>query len=170
MTHESGTPQYDIPGYFAADGIAAETSADAGNIWRVHWTPDRVGRWDYKVSFRTGSGVAVAAASGEAVARYDGRQGVVIVEESDKLGRDLRGQGRLQYVGQRYLRFAGSGNYFLKAGPMRAGNPVGLCGFRWHGRAQGQCPSQDVAATRGGLAHGDPIWQDGKGKGTHRRF
>ncbi|MGA1238746.1 MAG: hypothetical protein ACO34E_18000, partial [Limisphaerales bacterium] len=34
----------------------------------------------------------------------------------DKSGRDLRGKGRLDYVGGRYLRFVGSGEYFLKAG------------------------------------------------------
>src|SRR5690348_10232827 len=36
FTHESGTPKYKVPGYFAADGNAANTSADAGTKWRAH--------------------------------------------------------------------------------------------------------------------------------------
>ena len=31
FTHESGSPAYDVPGYFAADGNAGETSAEAGS-------------------------------------------------------------------------------------------------------------------------------------------
>ena len=31
FTHESGSPSYKVPGYFAADGNAAETSASSGH-------------------------------------------------------------------------------------------------------------------------------------------
>ena len=31
FTHESGAPRYEVPGYFAADGDAANTSATSGN-------------------------------------------------------------------------------------------------------------------------------------------
>ena len=40
FTHQSGT-SYTIPGYFAADGNAGETSAESGNVWRVHFAPDK---------------------------------------------------------------------------------------------------------------------------------
>ncbi len=36
FTHESGTPSYSVPGYFAADGNAANTSATSGTKWRAH--------------------------------------------------------------------------------------------------------------------------------------
>ena len=39
--HESGVPAYDVPGYFAGDGNAANTSATAGNKWRAHLSPDK---------------------------------------------------------------------------------------------------------------------------------
>src|SRR4026207_2320374 len=39
FTHESGTPRYEVPGYFAADGDAANSSASAGNKWRAHVSP-----------------------------------------------------------------------------------------------------------------------------------
>src|SRR5262245_56445115 len=55
-----GSKKYVVPGYFAADGNAAETSARAGNRWRAHFVPDETGEWTYAVSFRTGPEVAVS--------------------------------------------------------------------------------------------------------------
>src|SRR5262245_5947760 len=49
FTHESGAPTYAVPGYFAADGNAGETSATSGNKWRAHFSPDKIGRWDWRV-------------------------------------------------------------------------------------------------------------------------
>ena len=36
FAHESGTPTYRVPGYFAGDGNAANSSATSGNKWRAH--------------------------------------------------------------------------------------------------------------------------------------
>jgi hypothetical protein len=44
FTHESGAPSYKVPGYFAADGNAGETSASSGNKWRAHLAPDKTGK------------------------------------------------------------------------------------------------------------------------------
>jgi hypothetical protein len=104
-------------GYFAADGQAAETSATAGNIWRAHLSPDKPGRWHYVVEFVRGKNAAVGEASTEPVAACDGLTGSFEVTRSNKKGRDFRAKGRLQYVGGRYLRHAGSSEYFLKTGP-----------------------------------------------------
>jgi uncharacterized protein DUF5060/collagenase-like protein with putative collagen-binding domain len=118
FTHESGAPRYEVPGYFAADGDAANTSATSGNKWRAHVSPDKVGKWNWRASFVSGSGVATTpAASGQAVAPVDGATGSFDVAASNKTAPDFRAKGRLQYVGKHYLRFAGSGEYFLKAGP-----------------------------------------------------
>ena len=38
------------------------------------------------------------------------------ITETDKTDRDFRAHGRLQYVGKDHLQFAGSKQYFLKAG------------------------------------------------------
>ncbi|MCB0631583.1 MAG: DUF5060 domain-containing protein, partial [Lewinella sp.] len=54
-----GDKRYRVPGYFAADGNAAETSATGGNHWRVHFAPDEEGEWTYRVSFRKGENIAV---------------------------------------------------------------------------------------------------------------
>ena len=118
FTHESGAPRYEVPGYFAADGDAANTSATSGNKWRAHVSPDKVGSWNWRASMVSGPGVAVTPnASGQAVAPVDGATGSFDVTASNKTAPDFRAKGRLQYVGKHYLRFAGSGEYFLKAGP-----------------------------------------------------
>ena len=57
-----------------------------------------------------------ATAEATPVKLLDGKSGKFSVAATDKQGRDLRAHGRLQYVGKHYLRFAGSGEYFLKAG------------------------------------------------------
>ncbi len=117
VTFTNGTKTYVVPGYYAADGNAAETSATEGNVWRVHFAPDATGTWTYKVSFRTGKNVAVAgdAQSGTATS-FNNETGTFEIANSDKTGRDFRGKGRLQYVGQHYLQFAETKDYFIKAG------------------------------------------------------
>ena len=115
--HETGIPEYAVPGYFATDGNAANTSADAGTKWRAHLAPDKPGRWSYRISFVSGPLAAVdAAAAVRAVAPLDGASGEFTIAPTDKTGRDFRRQGRLDYVGRHYLQFAGSRDFFLKAG------------------------------------------------------
>src|SRR5680860_593775 len=72
FVHESGTPAYTIPGYFAADGNAAESGAESGNIWRAHLSPDKTGKWSYSVSFVSGLGIAISESNGKSVAPFDG--------------------------------------------------------------------------------------------------
>lgn len=48
FTHKSGVPSYKVPGYFAADGNAAESSAASGSKWRAHLSPDKSGMWTYR--------------------------------------------------------------------------------------------------------------------------
>ena len=61
--HASSGRSLVVPGYFAADGNAANTSATAGSKWRVHFAPDATGTWTYLASFRTGSDVAASTSS-----------------------------------------------------------------------------------------------------------
>lgn len=113
-----GNQTLTVPGYFAADGNADNTSAKAGNKWRVHFSPPATGTWRYKALFKTGSNVAISlnADAGSPVFSIHGKTGQFNIAASDKTGRDHRGKGRLNYVGGHYLRFAQSGKYFLKAG------------------------------------------------------
>lgn len=164
FTHESGAPRYDVPGYFAADGDAANTSAIGGNKWRVHLTPDKVGRWTFRVSFVSGPNVATTpAAAGQPVVALDGATGSFAVMASNKVAPDFRAEGRLEYVGKHYLRFAGSGEYFLKAG---SDAPETLLAYEDFDNTRTlKTPLHKYAPHVQDWKTGDPSWKDGKGKG-----
>ena len=101
FAHESGTPTYTVPGYFAGDGASAESSATAGNKWRAHLAPDKTGRWTYRISFASGKGVALAALSeGQRVSPFDGMSGTFQIAATDKKSPDFRARGRLAVHGQ----------------------------------------------------------------------
>ena len=164
FTHESGTPRYEVPGYFAADGDAANTSATSGNKWRAHVSPDKTGRWNWRASFVSGPGVAITPmAAGQAVAPVDGATGTFEIAASNKTAPDFRARGRLQYVGKHYLRFAGSGEYFLKAGP---DSPETLLAYEdFDGTRTLKTPLHAYAPHVQDWKTGDPTWGKGKGKG-----
>lgn len=166
--HESGTPDYFVLGYFACDGNAAESSATKGDVWRAHLSPDKAGRWSYEILFRSGPGVAFDFDSGMPQAPFDGLRGEFTVAPSDKKGKDLRAQGRLQYARKRYLKFSESGRTFLKLGVEPKLSLLASSDF-----------DDDAATDDAGLrpqlvdmAHandwqvGDPTWKQEKGKGV----
>lgn len=164
FTHESGDPSYRVPGYFAADGKAAESSADSGTAWRAHLSPDRAGKWTYTTSF-----VETSEVDGEILRRldaYDGLAGSFQVAETDKQGRDFRSAGRLTYVGKHHLQHAGSGEFFLKAGP---DSPETLLAYEdFDGTTNQSKPGLPLKSWRPHVQDwkdGDPTWQGGKGKG-----
>ncbi|MBC8245460.1 MAG: DUF5060 domain-containing protein [Verrucomicrobia bacterium] len=164
FTHESGKPNYVIPGYFAADGNAANTSASKGTIWRAHLTPDKPGRWSYRVAFFTGNQCAIGN-GGKRLMPYDDCSGEFEVAATDKVKPDFRGHGRLQYVGSRYLRFAGSGEYFLKAG---ADAPETFLAYKDFDGTVARKPKVPLKTWQPHVRDwrdGDPVWDNGKGKG-----
>lgn len=153
-----------VPGYYAADGNAAETGKDAGNIWKVHFLPPDTGIWQYSVSFRKGKNVAVETSSSGKPCCFDGTTGSIRITETDKNPPDFRAAGKLQYAGQRYYRFS-NGEYFLKAG---AGSPENFLAYR---DFDGTFSQGETDYTKTWEAHAidwqtdDPSWQGGKGKG-----
>ena len=118
FTHAASGRAYVVPGFYAADGNAAITSANSGSKWRARFVPDETGKWTWSASFRQGKDVAVDdnPLAGKSCKPIDGQKGSFTIAATDKTGRDHRGKGRLQYVGEHYLRFAESGDYFMKAG------------------------------------------------------
>jgi len=168
FVHESGAPAYNVPGYFAADGNAANSSASAGDRWRAHLSPDRSGRWDWRISFVSGRDVAVdASAAGNAMplAPFDGMVGSFSVAPSDKTVPDFRALGRLQYVGRHHLRFAGTGGYFLKVGADSPETLLAYAEFDGTSAMKAAVPLKTYAAHVQDWGPGDPAWKDGKGKG-----
>ena len=59
VTFKNNKKTYIVPGFYAADGNAAETSAKSGKVWQVRFSPDAIGKWTYEVSFRKGNNIAV---------------------------------------------------------------------------------------------------------------
>lgn len=127
-TFTNGSTTYRVPGYFAADGNAAETSASSGQLWKVHFSPDQPGTWEYKISFRQGRDIALSAdpEAGTPLSA-DGATGSFTVSPTDKQGKDFRAKGRLQYTGEHYLHHAGTGEVFLKGG---ADSPENFLGYQ----------------------------------------
>ena len=164
--HESGSPAYVIPGYFAADGNAAHSSASTGNKWRAHFAPDKTGRWNYRISFVSGKGVALTGGStGQAVAPLHGLRGTIQIAATDKHAPDFRARGRLQYAGKHYLQFAGSGDHFLKLGADSPETLLAYADFDGTVARKPQVPLHTFASHVQDWKADDPTWKDGKGKG-----
>ncbi|RNC84689.1 MAG: DUF5060 domain-containing protein [Balneola sp.] len=173
INHRTGSSYY-VPGYFAADGDAAETSATSGNIWRVNFSPDETGEWLYVASFRKGEGAAISLdpGVGESAGFFDGESGSFMVTErtSSEITRDFKTKGRLEYVGEHYLQFAGSKQFFIKGG---AGSPENFLAYEdfdgtkdkggTHFPALGENQLHAFKPHAINWEEGDPSWQDGKG-------
>ena len=127
----NGDKTYMVPGYYAADGNAAETSATSGNIWQARFTPAAVGEWRFSVSFKKGNEIAVAdnVDKAKSAGFMDGQSGSFSITDSDKSGRDNWAKGRLNYVGESYLKFEETGDYFIKLGVDAPENLLGYVDF-----------------------------------------
>ena len=169
FTHAGSGKTFVVPGYYAADGNAANTSASSGNRWRAHFAPEEVGTWSYTASFRTGTLVAMSAdpAAGTTAGFFDGQTGTFQISPSDKSGRDFRSKGRLQYVGKHHLRFAGTGKYFLKAGVDSPENLLAYADIDGDFKTDGNKDNliKTWSPHIADWQEGDPVWQGSKGKG-----
>ncbi|MFO7824779.1 MAG: DUF5060 domain-containing protein [Cyclobacterium sp.] len=184
--HEDGRDALVVPGYFAADGNAGESSAQSGNKWRVHFNPPNIGQWTYTASFRTGENIAVntSSSAGEPVS-FNGATGTFSIAETDKSGVDHRGKGILRYVGEHYLRFD-NGEWFMKGGADAPETLLGYADFDgtythtglskshgdnliWgttqHKDGRGATPLKTYEAHVQDWKDGDPTWKGDKGKG-----
>jgi len=171
VTFVNGSTTYVVPGYYCADGDAANSHATSGNKWRVHFAPGLTGTWNYTVSMRSGTNVAVDASptAGAAWAPLDGATGSFTVTATDKTGRDHRGKGRLEYVNKHHLRFAETSEYFMKCGADAPENFLAYQGFDGSFKSDGIEDARiktwtDHVGDHGG---GDPTWdEEGVGGAT----
>jgi hypothetical protein len=164
FTHVATGRRLIVPGFFAADGNAANTGATAGTCWEADFAPDATGAWTYSASFRTGADVAVSTAVTAGTATgFDGECGSFTVDASDKTGADFRASGRLQPVGQRYLQFLGSKKYFIKTG---SGSPETFLAFGdFDNTVAGKSILHRYANHVQDYRAGDPSWKGGRGQG-----
>ncbi len=162
FTHSDGTT-YVVPGYFAADGNAAQSSANSGTQWRTNFAPDRTGLWTFTASIVKGKQAAIDAEA--AVEPMFETRGQLVVDASDKPASDFRSAGRLKYVGKRYLQHVGSGKYFLKAGADAPETLLGYADFDGTSARKENVPLKTFTRHLRDWQVGDPTWKDGKGKG-----
>jgi hypothetical protein len=138
--------------------------------YRDSYRPFTTGTWRYDVRFLRGTAVAGGGGTGGGTSAgyFDRTSGVFTVMETNKrtnpTTRDLRGKGLLEYVGEHYLRFAGTKEYFLKAGSDSPENLLAYTDFdntpNHNNRRKTWSPH-----VRDYIAGQDPTWRNGKGKG-----
>ncbi|MFC1760714.1 DUF4832 domain-containing protein [Planctomycetota bacterium] len=183
VTFKKGAKSYFVPGYFAADGNAAETSGSRGNKWRVKFTPDESGQWDYSVSFHTGPDIAIGdnPNAGSAVEGIDGETGTFHVGPYNPSAPGLYAKGLLTYVGEHYAQFKGNKEWLVKSGP---GSPEDFFGYQdFDGTYDYPIKNSSTQKKDGYLYEnggkglhrylphesdwrsGDPSWKGGEGKG-----
>ena len=172
VTFRNGPRVVRVPGYYAADGEAAETGASEGSVWRVHFVPEAAGTWEYETSFLRGERLALSddPAAGTPVEGH-GERGSFAVDD------DPAARGQLRYTGERYLRFAASGEVFLKAGTDSPENFLaysdfdGTFGKRRAGEGEARAdeaplgPPHRYAPHEADWEQGDPSWRGGRGRG-----
>lgn len=168
FTHKESGKVLKVPGYFAADGNAGQTSSIAGKKWRVHLAPDQIGTWTYKVDFRVGNWQAVSERkeSGKSAGFMDGATGSFEIAKTDKIGNDNRAKGVLKYDGTRYLKYAETGKAMIKVGPDSPENLFSYEDFdgTFHNDGHKDNLVKKWNAHLKDWKEGDPTWKNGKGK------
>lgn len=172
VTFKHEETEYQIRGFYAADGNSAETSADAGNVWKVRFTPDKIGRWSYSAQLFYGDSIAIKSVAATKI-DLSSAAGQFEVLPSKKTGKDFRAHGRL-IADNGYFKFKDSDAYWLKGG---ADSPENLLAFEdFDATYRMQSSNDDGEAKTNDTIHsyaphledwneGDVTWQDGKGKG-----
>ncbi len=171
VTFSNGSESLVVPGHFAADGNAGNTSASSGNKWRAYFSPPTTGNWNYQVSFRTGNNIAVSLNpnAGTPTGALNGVSGSFDITGSGAVTRDMRTRGLLEHrSGETRLRFAGTGDVFVQGG---VDSPENLFGydeidntikFNNRGSCKGILHSFDPHEQD--WNPGDPVWGNGRGR------
>ena len=166
FTDETGV-EYKVPGFFAADGQAGETSATSGRTWRVKWSPPTEGTWQYKVSLFKGVDAYLKEDANLELIDLSGSSGSfeVIYREST-LKTDISNRGRLVYDGTHYLKWSHTNKPYIKGG---ANSPENFLAYKdFDGTYSADTSLQFLKSWQPHVRDwrpGDPTWQGGKGKG-----
>ena len=155
LTSPSGV-KTTVPGFFAGDG----QGNGQGNVWRARFSADEVGQWRYQGVLRAGDEVAVNT-SDDAGSAYalEGSSGVFTIGQSLEQGPAFLRHGRLEYVGEHYLKFR-DGPYWIKGGTDSPENLLGFAGIDGtydHGGIDADF-LHDFASHRSDFRDGDPLF------------
>lgn len=148
-----------VPGYFAGDGMAGESSATEGNTWRVHLLPLISGNWQYQARFYQADRAAIASIVNEEWrTAFHGDAGGFQIAPPDNGAPGFLSKGKLAYTGSHFLQFT-DGSYFLKMG---ANSPEV---FLEYADFDGTDSNRNYPAHLQDWEESDPVWQGGKGEG-----
>ncbi|HVJ64824.1 MAG TPA: DUF5060 domain-containing protein, partial [Bdellovibrionota bacterium] len=157
FTHGPSGKTYLVPGFFDGDG----NGGGSGNVWRVRFTPDLAGTWSYAAELRYGTQVAVSLDPVAGAAQnLPEASGELDVATFDPDAPGFLKWGRLDYVGEHYLKFQ-NGPYFVKVG---ADDPEDFFGYTGFDDVTTTGKHHTFAAHDGDWRSGDPDWNGGKGK------
>lgn len=172
FTHEGKTTR--VRGFYATDGNAAHTSASAGSVWQVKFSPGEEGNWSYKASLQQGENIATKDNffNGEEVslAKPDG---VFQVVPSLAKTPDFKALGRLEAI-KGYFRTQENHQFWLKGGANSPENFLAYVDFDGTYRVTAQEREGEAKSGKGIHRYtphlqdwqpGDPTWQIDKGKG-----
>ncbi len=156
-----GGKRYDVPGFFDGDGHGG----DAGDVWRVRFTPDAAGRWSFQASFRKGEQVAVSLEPDAGRPESpDGQTGQFDVKGHDPKAPGFLSKGRLAYVpGKFYLETLGDNRYWIKGGTDSPEDFLAYEGFD-NTRSGSRFVVKKYAGHVRDWKRGDPDWDNGRGK------
>ncbi|WP_346881714.1 DUF5060 domain-containing protein [uncultured Algibacter sp.] len=161
-----------VPGFFAADGDAANSNATSGTIFKAYLRPNQIGAWTYQVLFYTGSDVALQNIDQLPAPIHNLSGNIGSVSPSNATLPDFKAKGRLQYQTtgtnnqRRYLKWAETGEHFLKFGPDSPENILDYDDFDHDENKKncGLCTEHSFNPHADDWKTGDPTWDGGKGK------
>lgn len=159
--------QYKVPGFYAADGNAANTGAESGGIWRVIFTPPYSGEWTYSVSFTKEKNIAIENDPyvGIPIKAHHGSTGIFTVNPPDKNAEHFERSGAVIYNNSRYL-YTQNGEPILLFG---TNSPENFLAYQDFDNTYSSDPDKNFLKSWSPHINdwkkGDPIWKDGKGKG-----
>jgi hypothetical protein len=104
-----------VPGFYDGDGRGGLD----GGVWKVRFAADRNGKWRWETR--------------SAEPKLSGRRGELTVIDPPAGASGLFRKGRLEYVGQRYLKFR-EGGYWIKAGADDPENILGKAFGNWENK------------------------------------
>jgi hypothetical protein len=163
----NGDYKFSVPGFYSADGNAAETSAESGGVWRVLFVPNHPGNWSYTVSFKKGRDIATSQDNyyGAPVKPHHEKVGTLKVLPFKSDGKFFEKRGRLQYHKSGYFHTE-NGKPLLKMG---TNSPENFLAYADIDSTYSYDPEKNYLKTWQphvkDWKEGDPSWQNGKGKG-----
>ena len=167
----NGEESYSVPGYYAADGDAANTSGESGNKWRAKFAPDREGTWEFEAHLAEGTNIGIALNPLEEKKKAIWKSsGSFEISPADSMANGFYNTGRLQYVGKHYLEEGETGKAFLKNG---VGSPETFLAYHeFDGTFKKEgayTPTlnnglHEYPTHKNDWKNGDITWGDGKGK------